>query len=304
MPVALGLRIDVDTYVGALKGLPHLLSRLRQEGSKASLFLPGGPDRTVQALHRVVTQPGYVKKLWRTGAVRVYGPSALATALRYRHRAIVDVGEPLLRARLDGHEFVAHGFTHTVWHNQLHQMAPNVVDAHVRQSVDALTAVLGHPPAGFGGPGWQASFASLHALDRLGLTLGGDTRGTRPFLPVMHGYRFTTPQVPTTLPSLDEFAHGLPPSRQDISALFTQILNQEFPVYAAHAELEGRFYRDFFDELLSFCWREQIPMVPVGEILAAARVQGLPSCDVIQAPVAHRPGLVATQGALIGPSPS
>ncbi len=299
MPAKLGLRIDVDTYVGAIKGLPNLLSRLRTEGCQASIFMPGGPDRTGRAVRRILTQRGYLTKLVRTGAFRTYGPSALTTALLYRNRAIVQATEPLLQAKVDGHEFVAHGFTHTVWHNELHTMDALTIDGHVRASVEALAEATGSTPVGFGGPGWQGNFASLHALDRLELTLGADTRGLRPFLPVMHGYRFKTPQVPTTLPSLDEFGEGLPPTRRDIHHLFDQILAQQFPVYAAHAELEGRSYQVFMEELLSFCWRENIRVVPITAILRAAQSKGLPSCEVIQAPIANRPGVVATQGAAI-----
>ncbi len=297
MPTELGLRIDVDTYVGAIKGLPHLLSRLRAERCQASIFMPGGPDRTGQAMQRILTQRGYLAKLVRTGALRTYGPSALATALFYRNRSIVDAVKPLLQAQVDGHEFVAHGFTHTVWHNELHSMDAQTVSGHVQASVDALARAIGRQPVGFGGPGWQGNFASLHALDRQQLRLGADTRGSCPFLPVMHGYRFKTPQVPTTLPSLDEFSQGLPPTRRDIQALFELIMHQRFPVYAAHAELEGRGHQAFFDELLAFCWREKIRVVPMTSVLQSALAVGLPSCEVIQAPVANRPGLVATQGA-------
>jgi undecaprenyl phosphate-alpha-L-ara4FN deformylase len=297
VPPVLGLRIDVDTYIGALRGLPHLLERLARDGLRTSLFIPGGPDRTGLAAKRILTQRGYLRKLLRTGAFRIYGPSALAAGLLHRGRAISQSGEALMRARLDGHEFVAHGFTHTVWHNDLHRLDPRTVQRHVRLSVEALEAATGSRPVGFGGPGWQANFASLHALDELGLTLGGDTRGSAPFLPVLHGYRFKTPQVPTTLPSLDEFARGLPPARADVHALFDSILAQEHPVYAAHAELEGRFFRDFFDELLTFCWREGVGVVPVSEVLSRARQKALPTCRIEQASVPNRPGLVAIQGA-------
>ncbi len=299
MPTELGLRIDVDTYVGAIKGLPNLLRRLRTEGCKASIFMPGGPDRTGKAVRRIWTQRGYLTKLVRTGAFLTYGPSALTTALLYRNRSIVQANGPLLQAQVDGHEFVAHGFTHTVWHNELHSMDALTIDGHVRASVDALTAATGGRPVGFGGPGWQGNFASLHALDRQDLLLGADTRGSCPFLPVMHGYRFKTPQVPTTLPSLDEFSDGLPPTRADIHRLFDQIVDQQFPVYAAHAELEGRSHQVFMDELLAFCWREKIRVVPITTILAAAQQEGLPSCEVIQAPIANRPGIVATQGQVL-----
>ena len=117
-----------------------------------------------------------------------------------------------------------------------------------------------------------------------------------PFLPRMLGYSFSTPQVPTTLPSLDEFRHGLPPASTDVNALRNAIAGQEFPVYAAHAELEGRFYLNVFDALLDFCAHEGLEVVPLCKVLQAAHQKGeLPVCDVVQGTVPCRPGKVAVQ---------
>ena len=296
MPGTLGLRIDVDTYDGAMQGLPRLLERLDGRSIRCSLFVPGGPDRTGMAVARILTQKGYLKKLWRTGAFRVYGPTALATTFLHRSRHIIEV-PPLRAALASGHEIVAHGHIHTLWHNSLHHMPIRAVRGQVRDSVAAVSRELGTRPAGFGGPGWQANLASLHALDELGLSFGSDTRGRCPFVPRMHGYTFATPQVPTTLPSLDEFRHGLPPASVDMNALKNAIAAQPYPVYAAHAELEGRFYPEVLDELLDFCDASGTAVVPLGKILEAAQKAGeLPVCDVVQGTVPFRPGKVAVQG--------
>ena len=293
----LGLRIDVDTYPGAQHGLPWLLQQLHKYGAKTSVFLPGGPDRTALAILRIFTQRGYLAKLLRTDAFRIYGPAALTTSLRYRNRAIASAAGPMRMVLDHGHEVVAHGFTHTVWHNRLHDMPSEEVDSHVVQSVDALQQALGTAPVGFGGPGWQANFASLAALDRLHLRYGSDARGSHPFLPVVNNFRFNTPQVPTTLPSLDEFPMGLPPKEQDIKDLFASIRRQHFPVFAAHAELEGRFYRSFFARLLAYCADNNIAVVPLGTLLDEARESGpLPHCAVFQGSIPNRPGVVACQG--------
>jgi len=292
----LALRIDVDTYAGAVKGLPRLLDMLEQHGAAASIFIPGGPDRTGLAVIRLLTQKGYLQKLLRTGAFRVYGPSALAAGLLYRNRKITQAKEPISRAIAAGHELVAHGFVHTLWHNSLHKMTPEEIRNQVVRSVTEVERDLSLRPVAFGGPGWQANPASLKAVDEMDLEYASDARGRYPFLPRMSGHTFKTPQVPTTLPSLDEFVCGLPPREEDVARLYELMHSQEYPVYAAHAELEGRFYADYFQGFLEHCAETGSKIVTLGQLLQKYRASNtLAVCDVVQAPIPGRPGIVATQ---------
>jgi len=293
---ALGLRIDVDTVAGAVHGLPALSRMLRTRGLNASLFLPGGQDRTVLAALRILRQPGYLAKLLRTSALRIYGPSTLAGMLGRGPRRIIDTGSVLTDMLCAGDEVAGHGLVHTEWHNRYHRMPPGEVRRQVVTTISDIEKVLETRVAGFGAPGWQAGFACLHALDQLGLAWGSDTRGRHPFLPMMHGYRFKTPQVPTTLPTLDELPGGLPPKRADVIGLCQSIDRQDWPVYTAHAELEGRFFPEVLDTLLDFCATRRIPVLTLsGTLRRYLAEQELPVSEVVQAPIPNRPGLVATQ---------
>lgn len=292
----LGLRIDVDTYSGGRHGLPRLLELLDRYSACATLCIPSGPDRTAGALLRVFTQKGYAAKLWRTRAWLLYGPSVLGTALPGRKKSVVDLSEQLKEAAAAGHEVAAHGFGHTFWHNRYHRLGIDEVRAEMNASVDAIRDKLGISPVAFGAPGWQAGFASLKALDELGLRYGTDTRGTGPFLPRIAGVTFETPQVPTTLPTLDEFRSGLPPAPAEAGALFDSALRQDYPVYTAHPELEGRFFTRYFEDLLAFCVSEGIRPVSLSKLLSRfLENRELPVCEVVQLRIPGRPGHVAAQ---------
>jgi len=292
----LGLRIDVDTYAGGRHGLPRLLELLDRYSASATLCIPSGPDRTAGALFRIFTQPGYAAKLWRTRAWMLYGASVLGTALPQRKKSVVDLSESLIEAAAAGHEVAAHGFGHTSWHNSYHRLGIDEVRAQMKASVDAIRERLGIPPVAFGAPGWQAGFASLKVLDELGLQYGSDTRGSAPFLPRAAGVTFNTPQVPTTLPTLDEFLGGLPPTPAETAAVFDAALGQDYPVYTAHPELEGRFFTRYFEDFLAFCMSEGIRPVPLSRLLSGfLDQQELPVCGMVQKRIPGRPGFVAAQ---------
>lgn len=292
----LGLRIDVDTYAGGRSGLPRLLGILSSRGIRCTICIPGGTDRTGTALLRILEQPGYLRKLLRTRAWMLYGPSALTTLAPFSNRRVVDLSGPISRCVSDGHELMAHGFVHTAWHNRYHKMAVSQVRTDMIAAVESVRQ-LGTAPCGFGAPGWQSGFAALKVLEELQLDFGSDTRGVEPFVPTVAGYRFTTPQVPTTLPTLDELPDGLPSSDSDLKELLGEALSQSWPVFTAHAELEGRFFNRVFESFLDSVQASGRQVVPLSQLLATRLAQGpLPVCEVVQRSIAGRPGTVATQG--------
>jgi len=293
----IGLRIDVDTAQGAAIGLPRLLALLDRHQAKATLCIPGGADRSALALGRVFTQKGYIEKLWRTRAFLLYAPSVAFSLLPIGAPSVLHCAPAIADAVASGHELAVHGHNHTGWHNRFHSMAPQEVRAEMAAAFDAVQRGCGTRPSGFAAPGWQAGFTSLAVTDELGFEWGSDTRGTCPFLPRVHGYTFATPQVPTTLPTLDELPRGLPPSDDDLQALCTAARSQPYPLYTAHAELEGRFFGKFLERFLDSCKEAGLVPVTVSQLLASARASGpLPVCELVQGPVPGRPGIVAMQG--------
>jgi peptidoglycan/xylan/chitin deacetylase (PgdA/CDA1 family) len=294
-PRLLGLKIDIDTYVGCREGLPYLVDALGRYGWRASLFVPGGPDRSGLAVVRVLTQPGYLGKLLRTRALSVYGARTALSGLLLSGGRVTACAGLLSEALAAGHEVGVHGHDHTRWHNRLHAMSWQEVEREITLGFDAVDAALRIRADSFAAPGWQAGFRSLMLHDRRQLRFASDTRGTHPFLPVVAGYRFRTPQVPTSLPTLDELPAGLPPRPADRDELFRQLRGQPTPVYTAHAELEGRAFRPFFEELLRFLAGEGIPAVPLPRLLAE-QPGPLPCCELVQGSVPGRPGKVACQG--------
>src|SRR3546814_13802247 len=69
-----------------------------------------------------------------------------------------------------------------------------------------------------GAAGWQMNVHAYRLTQRLGFRYCSDTRGSHPFLPVYNAEIVACPQLPTTLPALDELlaSPGLTTDRKSV----------------------------------------------------------------------------------------
>ena len=66
------LKVDVDTRAGMAEGVPRLRRMLNDRGIPATFFITFGPDNSGKAIRRIF-RPGFLSKMLRTRAVRMYG---------------------------------------------------------------------------------------------------------------------------------------------------------------------------------------------------------------------------------------
>src|SRR6185312_9137451 len=103
-----------------------------------------------------------------------------------------------------------------------------------------FTRVFERPPEAHGAAGWQVN-GSVPGLEReLGFRYASDARGKCPFVPVVDGEEVPVPQLPTTLPTLDELI-----GREDLGGvdpvehLLGLTEGGREQVFTLHAEPEG-----------------------------------------------------------------
>ncbi len=274
----LGLRIDVDTHDGMKHGVPVLLDILRDAGVKGTFYLSMGPDNAGKAILNVLTRPGFFRKMRRTGAARVYGLRTVLSGTLLPARMIaVALPDVARRIAAEGHEAGVHAWDHRRWQDRLPRLSENEVAAQLGRAREAFTEVFGQPPRTFAAPAWFGDERALRIEEWYGLEYASDCRGEEPFLPVIGGAALKTPQVPATLPTLDE---ALGDTHSSAGAFFESVLDAAasapWPVLTVHAEIEGGPYAGDFRRFLADARERGIAPIPLRDLLVARRATGAP----------------------------
>jgi peptidoglycan/xylan/chitin deacetylase (PgdA/CDA1 family) len=295
----LALKIDVDTDRGTRFGVPNLLADCADAGVPACFLFSLGPDMTGRAITRIF-RPGFFKKVSRTGVLQLYGVRTLlnGTLLPAPH-----IGRRNLRAMRDvrdaGFEIGIHCYNHYHWQDHLGRMSLAEVRAEFVAARAEFLRIFGRPALTAGAAGWQSNALSREVYDEAGLLYSSDTRGRHPFFPRIDGHVFSTLEIPSTLPTMDELL-GRPkyPEGQILTHYLSRLRADALNVFTLHAEIEGMGRRRLFRALLN-AWKasgvEFVRLDEVAKELLADRA-AIPVCDQVFAPIDGRTGTVALQG--------
>jgi undecaprenyl phosphate-alpha-L-ara4FN deformylase len=293
----LALKVDVDTRIGLREGAPRLLDLFARHGVRASWFVAMGPDRTGRSILRVLRQRGFLAKMIRSRAPSLYPLETMLRGTLLPSAPIVDDQRGrLLDIAAAGHEVGVHGWDHVRWHDELPMLAPSEVRAEVERAASLFAEIVGRRPLGFAAPGWQCTGESLRAIDDLGFRFRSDTRGAHPYRPVADGYLSSLPELPTTLPTLDELLGREGSSVPELTEAYARRLRDDrMNVHTIHTEIEGGPCSAHLDALLAHV-RDRMPVVTLGEIAGSLPpVDRLPTARVVSGTLPGRGGTVARQ---------
>ncbi len=297
----IALKVDVDTYRGTREGGPALVAALASRAVAASFYFSLGPDHTGWALRRVF-RPGFLSKVRRTSVVSHYGVRTLlyGVLLPGPHIGRRCAAE-LRAARAAGHETGIPCYDPVSGQDHVARRDPAWTARQVRLAAGAYQAVFGEPARAHCAAGWQLNPELFALEDALGLDYASDTRGTHPFLPAMGSVRGACPQLPTTLPTLDELVgvDGL-----GVEGAIDRLLDLTATppaggshVFTLHAELEGQQFLGPFLRLVD-TWRARgVELAPLARLRAGLDAPRLPRHRVEFGEVAGRSGTLALQGA-------
>jgi undecaprenyl phosphate-alpha-L-ara4FN deformylase len=295
----IALKIDVDTYRGTREGVPRLAAVLERCGARATFLFSLGPDHTGRAIKRVFRR-GFLGKVRRTSVTQHYGVKTLLYGVLLPGPHIGRRCGPILREIAQrGFEVGVHTYDHIKWQDGVAQASEPWTRRQLVLACEEFTRVFARAPQVHGAAGWQVN-AAVPALEReLGFRHASDTRGSGPFLPVVAGREIAVPQLPTTLPTLDELIGRTDLAAADpIDHLLALTEAGADQVFTLHAELEGGAYLAGFERLLQ-SWRARgFELTDLASYARSLDLSQLPRCAIVSGTVAGRSGTLAVQGRL------
>jgi len=299
MAKQLALKIDVDTYRGTREGVPRLVEVLQRYNAQATFFFSLGLDHTGRAIKRVF-RPGFIGKVSRTSVVEHYG---IKTLLYGTLLPAPDIGKScadiMRMVKVAGFETGIHCYDHIRWQDYVANKDAEWTRRELQLAVDRYTEIFGEAPHAHAAAGWQMNRHALRLMQQLGFKYSSDTRGTHPFIPTWQAEIIACPQLPTTLPTLDELMNRDGITLDNIAEHILKLTEAPSPnghVYTLHAELEGGKWLPIFEQLLQGWKAQGYELVSMEQYLEALDVATLPHHEVVMREVEGRVGTLAVQG--------
>jgi len=264
----LGLKIDVDTYVGMKQGVPRLLSILSRFDIQTTFYLSMGPDASGRAILQFVKNPRFVKKMLRTNAGRLYGiKTALYGTLLPSPMIALSFPELVERILSAGHEVEFHAWDHRRWQDELYKRSMEWIEDWFEKGVQAYRSLVGKEPSSFGAPSWLIDDRVLEILKKYHFRYLSCTRAKEPFIHEISGLM----EIPSNLPCFEEIG-----VTRGVSSILQRVKEEGLHVLPVHAEAEGGIWDKYFIELCEEVRRTDVQILPLSKIQALLKSEPLP----------------------------
>lgn len=247
----IAFKICIETLSGA-QALPRLLAMLDEHKVQVSFAVSLGLPKE---------SAGGVKGLLR----RLGGASD----------TIAEVAqENLLAIQKAGHEIGMAAYDVAAWETQ----AATATEAWTRQQFGkgwaAFDALYHEAPAFHSAPNWQLNPHLLTLEEERKLGFASDTRGKTVFYPQLQAVRSSCPQIPTTLPTIDEALNRAEVTLDNVHEFILADSQRLYPhgeVFSFNAEPE---WLPIFEKLIVMWKGLQWDMMPMGKLLASNNPEG------------------------------
>jgi peptidoglycan/xylan/chitin deacetylase (PgdA/CDA1 family) len=189
-----------------------------------------------------------------------------------------------------GFEVGVHCWDHVRWQDFVVRRDADWTEREMQRASRRFQQIFGGAPRTWGAAGWQLNRHAAWYEERH-FAYASDTRGSGPFRPLWDGVAIGCPQLPTTLPTLDELI-GL---HQDVVQHLLSRTGNADHVFTAHAELEGGKLMPMFEALLAGWKAQGYEIVALEALYRTLDLARLPRCEVVQGTVPGRSGTLAVQ---------
>ena len=255
----LALKIDVNTYRGTKFGVPRLVELLQRHQVQASFFFTLGKDKTGRNFMHIF-RSGFLRKASR---ISMWGHYGIKTMFYGTLLPAPDIGKKCVdimsSVRDAGFEVGIRCYDQNRWRDQVANQNMDWTKREMQQAVDRFVEIFGMASKSFASAGWQLNRHALRLMQRFGFNYTSDTRGKYPFIPTWNAEIIACPQLPTTLPTLDELINRDGITLDNVVEHLLQLTSNPPPnghVFTLQAEYEGGKWLPVFEQLLAG-WKEQ-----------------------------------------------
>ncbi len=290
----LALKVDVNTYRGTRIGVPALVDALQRHQATASFYFTLGKDKTGRSITRVFRH-GFLSK---TARLSVWGHYGIKTLLYGTLLPAPDIGRKcadVMRSVRDaGFEVGIHGYDRRQWQDQAAEQDMEWTKRDMQLAVNRYTEIFGAAPKTYAVTSWQLNRHALRLMQHFGFNYTSDTRGAYPYIPTWNAEIIACPQLPTTLPTLDELINRDGITLENVVEHILQLTKNPPPqghVFTLQAEFEGGKWLPVFEQLL-VAWKAQGYDIVSLQQYAQGLPANLPRHEVAMRAV---PGSVGTQ---------
>ncbi len=224
------LRIEVNTLLGAVEGVPAILRLLDEYKIQGCFFLSLGADHSSMQLKKLIP----------------------AQWLRYLPAPMIGVKavDNLSAIKNAGHEVGLSAYTPYVWSRDAAYQGIEWIRNELNKSLDLFEHIYGERPQCFAAVNWQVNPHLLALEEELDFKYASDVRGRGAFLPLLQEVSGNCPQIPTTLPVLSELLRVKTVSHDKIHEYIFSECQRILPngeVFSLNAEHEGRDLIELFE---------------------------------------------------------
>ena len=295
----IALRICVETYRQTREGVPRLLEILQRHKVGASFLFSLGPDHTGRAIRH-----GFAHESMRNStSERVLARYGFPTLMYGTALPAPDIGRRCAQTMKDvkaaGFETAIQGWNHHAWLQRIVTANAAWTTAEMQRAHQRYAEVFDCEALGHGAAAWQMNIHALRLTQRLGYRWASDCRGTHPFVPLWNGEPIHCPQLPTTLPTLDELIGNDGHTADNVYQQVLKLTAIEQPaghVFTVHADLYGGTTATALETLLA-SWADQAHQIcSLGTLRDGLDFASLPRHELVLAAIPGRAGRFLSQG--------
>jgi undecaprenyl phosphate-alpha-L-ara4FN deformylase len=264
----LGLKIDVDTFMGMKQGVPRLLSILSRFDIQATFYLSMGPDASGRAVLQLIKNPRFLKKMLRTNAGRLYGmKTALYGTLLPSPMIALSFPELVEQIISAGHEVEFHAWDHRRWQDELYKRSTEWIEDWFEKGIQAYRKLVRKEPSSFGAPSWLIDDRVLEIVRKYSFRYLSCTRAKEPFIDEISGLM----EIPSNLPCFEEIGVN-----RGVLKILQILKDGGIHVLPVHAEAEGGIWDKYFIALCEEVRTTDFQILPLSKIHALLESEPLP----------------------------